>query len=81
MGDLLQVKTETAELQVEVLVLGDVRGPAAVAQTFYQETEASRLLRQKLAEQQKALAQFGAPADGKLTKRDRREMERFRGRS
>lgn len=79
-GDLLQVKTETAELQVKVLVLGEVRGPATLAQTYYEETEESRLLRQKLAEQQKAMAQFGDPAAGKLTKRDRREMERFRGR-
>ena len=30
-GDLLQVKTEGGHFQVEVLLLSDVRGPAAVA--------------------------------------------------
>lgn len=79
-GDLLQVKTETGDLQVEVLLLSDIRGPAAVAQTFYRETEDSKQRRRKLAEQQKALAQFGAPREGKLSKRDRREFDRVRGR-
>ncbi len=31
-GDLLQVKTEGGDFQVEVLLLSEVRGPAAVAQ-------------------------------------------------
>lgn len=79
-GDRLQVKTESGEWEVDVLGLSEMRGPAAVAQTLYRETEASQELRRKLAEQQKALAEFGTPADGKLSKRDRREMERFRGR-
>ncbi len=79
-GDLLQVKTDRDDLQIEVLVLSDIRGPAAVAQTLYRETESSRLLRLKLAEQQKALPQFEVLREGKLSKRDRRELDRFRGR-
>src|SRR5437762_11490988 len=47
-GDLLQVKNDSGEFQVEVLALSEMRGPAAVAQTLYRETEASRGMRLKL---------------------------------
>jgi ribosome-associated heat shock protein Hsp15 len=40
-GDLLSIKTEGGDFQVEVLALSDMRGPASVAQTLYRETEAS----------------------------------------
>ena len=41
-GDMLQVKNEGGEFQIEVLQLSEMRGPAAVAQTLYRETEASK---------------------------------------
>ena len=40
-GDRLQVKNDSGEFQVEVLALSEVRGPAAVAQALYRETEES----------------------------------------
>ena len=79
-GDLLQVKSESGEFQVEVLLLSEMRGPAAVAQTLFCETEASRELRRKLAEERKAFPQFDAPREGRPSKRDRRKLDRFRGR-
>jgi ribosome-associated heat shock protein Hsp15 len=79
-GDLLEVRSEAGEFAVSVLVISEVRGPAALALTYYQETEASQERRRVLAEKQKVLAEFEAPATGKLSKRDRRERERFRGR-
>ena len=79
-GDLLHVKTATADFQLEVLVVSDMRGPAAVAQTLYLETEASRELRRKAAEERKALPHFEALREGKPSKRDRRELGRLRGR-
>lgn len=79
-GDRLGVKTEAGEFEVDVLGLSEVRGPAAAAQALYQETDASRARRAKLAEQQKALAAFEAPSEGKLSKKDRRDRDRFRGR-
>jgi ribosome-associated heat shock protein Hsp15 len=79
-GDLLQVKNESGDFQVEVLVLSDVRGPAAVAQTLYRETQASQELRLKLAEERRAMPHFEASRQGKPSKRDRREIHRFRGR-
>ena len=79
-GDLLQVKNDGGDFQVEVLVPSEMRGPAAVAQTLYRETEASRELRLKLAEERKGILHFEALREGKPSKRDRRELGRFRGR-
>jgi ribosome-associated heat shock protein Hsp15 len=41
-GNLLRVKNDGGEFQVEVLAVSDMRGPAVVAQTLYRETGASR---------------------------------------
>ena len=79
-GDLLQVKSDAGNFQVEVLLLSEMRGPAAVAQTLYRETETSRELRLKLAEERKAMPHFEASREGKPSKRDRRELDRLRGR-
>ena len=80
-GDMLQVKNDSGDFQVEVLLLSELRGPAAVAQTLYRETEASRELRWKLAEERKAMARFEALPEGKPSKRNRRELNRLRGRA
>lgn len=80
-GDLIQVKNEGGEFQIEVLLLSDVRGPATVAQTLYRETEASRAARQQLAEARKAMPHFDGLPAGRPSKRNRRELDRFRGRA
>jgi ribosome-associated heat shock protein Hsp15 len=79
-GDLLQVKNDGGEFQVEALLLSDVRGPAAVAQTLYRETDASRALRLQLAEERKAMPRFETLPAGRPSKRNRRELNRIRGR-
>ena len=80
-GDLLQVKNDGGDFQVEVLVLSEMRGPAVVAQTMYRETEASRESRLKLAEERKATPRAETFRDGKPSKRDRREIDRLRGKA
>ncbi len=80
-GDLLGVKNEGGEFQIEVLKLSEMRGPAAVAQMLYQETEASREARMKLIEQRKTMPHFEAEREGKPSKRDRRDLDRLRGRT
>jgi ribosome-associated heat shock protein Hsp15 len=80
-SDLLQVKNEGGEFHVEVLQLSEVRGPASIAQTLYRETDASREARARLAEERKAMFAFEALPEGRPSKRDRREINRFRGRS
>ena len=77
-GDLLQVRNDGGDFQVEVLALSEMRGPAALAQTLYRETEASRELRLKLAEERKAMPRFEAFREGRPSKRDRRKTDRFR---
>ena len=79
-GDLLQVKNGGGDFQVEVVLLSEMRGPAAVAQTLYRETEASRELRRKLEEERKAMPHFEAARQGKPSKRDRRALDRLRRR-
>ena len=80
-GDLLQVKNDSGDFQVEVLLLSDIRGPAAVAQTLYRETEASRALRLQQAEERKAMPRFEPLFAGKPSKRNRRALDRLRGRA
>ncbi len=80
LGDRLRVTNDGGDFEIEVLQLSDVRGPASVAQTLYRESEASRELRQKAAEERKALRNFETLPEGRPSKRDRREIIRFRGR-
>jgi ribosome-associated heat shock protein Hsp15 len=80
-GDMLAIKNDSGDFEVEVLLISDVRGPAAVAQTFYRETGASKELRARRAEERKALPQFVPVPRGRPSKRDRREMNRLRGRT
>ena len=80
-GDLLQVRNDRGVFQVEVLLFSGMRGPAAVAQTLYRETEASRELRLKLTEERKAIPRFEAWGEGKPSNRDRRELDRLQGRA
>src|ERR1700758_5518797 len=79
-GDMLQIRTEGGDYQVEVLILSEIRGPAAVAQTLYRETEASREARRKVAEERKIMGFIEPLREGKPSKRDRRAIEKLRGR-
>ncbi|MDZ4797425.1 MAG: RNA-binding S4 domain-containing protein [Bryobacteraceae bacterium] len=80
-GDKLQVKTEGGEFEIDVLALSDMRGPAATAQTLYQETEGSRERRRLAAEERKSMPHFEGQWDSRPSKRNRREMDKLRGRS
>jgi ribosome-associated heat shock protein Hsp15 len=51
-----------------------------VAQTLYYETEESRELRLRLAEERRAALRQGLLHEGKPTRRDRQELNRLRGR-
>lgn len=77
-NDELAITIGAWEWIVRVVQLSDKRGPATVARTLYAEDEASRLKR----EEQIALRKFaGEPAQerhGRPTKRDRRQLERWR---
>jgi ribosome-associated heat shock protein Hsp15 len=77
-GDKLRIENPSGIFEVEILALSAMRGPAAVAQTLYRETEASRLARLHLTEERKALAQFDTLPARRPTKRERRRIIQFR---
>jgi ribosome-associated heat shock protein Hsp15 len=79
-GERLRIRNEGGEFEVDVLGLSEVRGPATVAQTLYCETDASRELRIKVAAERKAMAQAEMLPVGRPSKRDRRQINRLRGR-
>lgn len=78
-GDRLRVKNEGGMFDLDVLGLSEMRGPAAVAQTLYAETEESKQARQQLAEQRKLVPRIEALHEGKISKRDRRRFNWVRG--
>jgi ribosome-associated heat shock protein Hsp15 len=80
-GDRLKITNDSGIFTVEVLLLSDIRGSAAMAQTLYQETEASREQRMKVAAERKAMREFEQLPAGRPDKRDRRRIIQFRGRS
>lgn len=77
-GDELMIQIGAASWTVRVAQLSDQRGSATVARTLYTEDETSRVRR----EEQLALRKFAAdPAQGRHgrpTKRERRQLERWR---
>ena len=77
-GDAVRVRIGPQEHHVKVLAVADRRGSAAVAQTLYEETAESRERREKVAEQMRLAATSFAYDKGRPTKRDRRDIERFR---
>jgi ribosome-associated heat shock protein Hsp15 len=79
MGDMLTVRNEGGLFEIEVLALSEVRGPAAVAQTLYRETEASKAAREKVAVEMKAMREFAPIPEHRPSKRDRRRIIQFRG--
>jgi ribosome-associated heat shock protein Hsp15 len=78
-GDLLRIRNEGGEFEVEVLALSEIRGPAAVAQTLYRETEAGKAERLKAAEERRAMQEFAPLPERRPSKRDRRRIIQFRG--
>jgi ribosome-associated heat shock protein Hsp15 len=80
-GDMLRITTEGGEFEVEVLGLSEVRGPASEAQKLYRETEASKEMRLKMAAERRAARDWEIRPQGRPSKRDRRRIIQFRGRS
>jgi len=80
-GDKLVIQNEGGRFEIEVLAVSDIRGPAAIAQTLYRETDASREARLMVAMERKAVQQFVPRFPGRPTKRDRRRIIQFRERT
>lgn len=79
-GDKIRVRKPPFEQVIEVSGESEQRGPASVAATLYVETEESRNAREKLAAQMKALGPPVFREKGKPGKKDRRAIDKWRGR-
>ncbi len=77
-GDQLSIHIGMYEWLVTVRELSDKRGPATAARALYDESAESSARRQELIERRKAFGQPGADREGRPTKRDRRQLERWR---
>lgn len=79
-GDEIRVRTGPFEHHLLVRATAERRGTAAEAARLFEETDASRTARERLQWQLKAAAPALDPEKGRPTKRDRRDLDRFRGR-
>jgi ribosome-associated heat shock protein Hsp15 len=77
-GDEIRLRLGPYEHVLIVRQLGERRGPASVAQTLFEETQASREARERLAAQLKmAPPTFVYEEKGRPTKKDRRDLSRL----
>jgi ribosome-associated heat shock protein Hsp15 len=79
-GDEIRIRQGPYEHRVVVRELSSQRGPATRAAQLYDETPESRSAREAMALQLKSLHQAFLPERGRPTKKDRREMEKFKRR-
>ena len=79
-GDMLTIRMGDYQYEVKILALSNKRGSATIAQKLYQETDASRQQRELIAAQLKAQPP-GFYVKGRPTKRDRRDIERFKNKA
>ena len=76
-GDELTIQRGPYQYIVIVRAMSKQRGPAALAQTLYEETAESLAAREALAEQRKAQQVQTASPDKRPDKRSRRHIIRF----
>lgn len=80
-GDTVRVRVGPYAHTVVVRGISLRRGSATEARELYEETAESAAAREKLREQLRLLPAAFIPASGRPTKKDRRSMARFRGKS
>jgi ribosome-associated heat shock protein Hsp15 len=78
-GDEIRVRLGPYQHTLTVRALSARRGPASEAAGLYEETAASRTAREALAVQLKSLHAVFGPDKGRPSKKDRREIERLKG--
>ena len=76
-GDLLVIRVGFFEFVVRILALSEQRGPATVARTLYQETEASLAKREQVQAERRALNLQGNRPEQRPDKHERRKIRQF----
>jgi ribosome-associated heat shock protein Hsp15 len=79
-GDEVGVRLGPYQHTITVRALSARRGPASEAAGLYEETAASRTAREALAIQLKSLHAVFGPDKGRPSKKDRRDIQRLKGR-
>ena len=79
-GDEVRIRQGPYEHQIVVRELSNHRGPAVKAAELYEEKPESRAAREALQLQLKSLHSAFIPDRGRPTKKDRREINRLKGR-
>ena len=77
-GDELRIQRAEEEYTITIVDLTARRGPATVARMLYEESEESRVKREKLAEERKLNYVQNSSNEGRPDKRQRRRLIRFR---
>jgi ribosome-associated heat shock protein Hsp15 len=77
-GDQMDMRIGMQDWTVRVLQLSDKRGPAPVAQTLYVETPESVTRRAEQSTLRKLAAEPSQERHGRPTKRERRQLDRWR---
>ena len=77
-NDVLRIQRGDDEYTITIIEIASRRGPAAVAQTLYEESDESRVKREKLVEQRKLEPEQHAGRERRPDKRQRRRLVRFK---
>jgi ribosome-associated heat shock protein Hsp15 len=77
--DCYEIVRGLERFEIIVQQLGDKRGSAQIAQLLYIETEASKILRERQAQQRKIAALAQPQSDHKPNKQERRKIRSFTG--
>jgi S4 domain protein len=77
-GNLLEIRRGEEVFKVYVEGLSNTRGPAAVAQKLYRETQESKTMREARAAAAKIAFEPSVVRKGRPTKKEGRELRRFK---
>src|SRR5438105_2024403 len=78
-GDRVRIRVGPLEYSLTVKAIGERRGSAPAAQALYEESRESVAAREKIAAQRRYSAPPAYEDKGKPSKKDRRELDRWRG--
>jgi len=77
-GARLTVPQGWDDLELDVLAVSAVRGPAVAARQLYSETEASRVRRERSAAERRALAGSAPQTPKRPNKKQRRQLDQLK---
>ena len=77
-GDALVIRIGAVEWTIAVKQLSDKRGSATIARTLYEESASSQARRAEQSALRKLNVEPAAERHGRPTKRERRELDRWR---